>query len=181
MSTFPDAAVLILAGGSSRRFGSDKAFARRNGETFLGSIWKTVEGLTPSTLLLTRRGVPKGSYLSEAPGARVVPDASESGGPVVAVREAMKRVQSRFVLVVSCDAPGLRRDLCERLIAAAEKAGRPAVARDASGPLFALFAAPSAVLKERLGAAERLEDLLTDAVPVKTAVKDLNVNEPAAP
>jgi molybdenum cofactor guanylyltransferase len=169
---------LILAGGASRRYGSDKAFAIWNGKTFLANVGEALKDACDEIWVLGRPDVPLARYHKEIPEARVRVDVQVQAGPVVAIREAMRLGRSDFVVVAPCDAPALTREDVAQLVTAARQSKGPAVAVSDDDVLFDLFCIPRVVLEQRLEKAKRLEDLVDDAAQVPLGPEGLNVNEP---
>ncbi|HLE46793.1 MAG TPA: NTP transferase domain-containing protein, partial [Candidatus Thermoplasmatota archaeon] len=62
---------MILAGGASRRYGSDKAFALWNGKTFLRCVAEAALASCQDLLILGRSDVPIAKYHEIVPEARV--------------------------------------------------------------------------------------------------------------
>lgn len=169
--------AVILAGGASSRYGSDKAFALWEGRPFLARVGEAVRGVSDAVLILSPAGSKGLEYARLVPGSSVVPDHA-TAGPVEALRGAALLMRSETILVASCDAPGLPAGLARRLVAICEETRKPTVAMTPQGKLWSLFAIPRTLLLERLERAQRLEDLLTDAEAVPTDAEGLNVNEP---
>lgn len=169
---------VILAGGGSRRFGQEKAFALWQGQPFLARVHKAVAAASDAVVVLAPFGATGPPYAGLAPGATILPDRFANAGPVEALRGAIELVRTPTVLVAPCDAPGLTAALCRRLVALSEEGQRPAVATPPTGPLFSLFALPVALLQGRLASARRLEDLLAGREEVSTDLEGLNVNKP---
>ncbi len=170
--------AVILAGGKSERFGSDKAFALWEGEPYLARVGKAVRGVSDAVLILVPPGANGVPYANLVPGASVLPDRVPHGGPVAALRGAVDVILTPTVLIVPCDAPGLPPGLARRLVATCEESRKPAVAATSQGPLYTLCALPKTVLAARAPRARRMEDLLEGAEPVKTDAEGLNLNEP---
>lgn len=150
------------------------------GKTFLSRVGEVVNAVCDEVWILGRAGMPVEKYQAEVPGARVRVDVQAQGGPVVALREALKQGRSDFVVVVPCDAPALRQEDLEQLVTAARQSKGPAVAVSGGSTLFDLFCAPRNLLEERLKKARRLEDVLAEAKLVVLGNDGLNVNEPRA-
>lgn len=95
----------VLAGGQSRRFGSDKALARLDGTTLLDLAVTRLEGWCGSVVVAGR---------SDAP-ADVVADWPAPGmGPLGGIAGALRMARERgFAAVLTCgvDSPGLPDDL----------------------------------------------------------------------
>ena len=170
--------AIILAGGSSSRFGTDKAFAKHKRKPFLQLVGEAVRPVSDGFLILAPFGADGPAYAKLVPGATVVPDRAAGLGPVVALRDALELARTPTLLIVPCDAPGLPPGLARRLVALSEELGRPAVAEPKSGPLHTLFAAPRPWIAERVLSAKRMEDLTQGGEFVPTPAELLNVNQP---
>lgn len=105
--------ALILAGGQSRRMGSDKALQTWDGR--------------PATLRLRdlAMGVCEGTMLSRAPGqdlpegwteSDTIRDRGTASGPLRGILSAMEAIPDRAWLVVACDQPLLSRELLATLL-----------------------------------------------------------------
>lgn len=127
----------ILAGGASRRFGSDKAVALLDGKALIDHV---IDRLTPQVvaLVVIGRDHPRTVSLPDRPG----PGLGPLGGLAAALAHAA-REGFDAVLTSGCDLPGLPRDLAARL------GDGPAVAR--GQPLLGLWPASlSAALDDHL-------------------------------
>lgn len=108
-----DLAVVVLAGGRSRRFGSDKRFARtRDGRTLLQAAVETARAVTPEAWLSVGAGE---SF--EVPGVRVLPDEVADAGPLGGVVSCLRRCRAPVVAVFAVDQPGVAPDLLRVLAA----------------------------------------------------------------
>lgn len=103
--------AVILAGGKSQRMGADKAFLDLEGQPFIERILHVLEGLTKEVIIIANTK----QYASLV--VPVYPDLMEDCGPVGGIYTAMKRVQTPYLLVLSCDIPLLSVALLEHLIA----------------------------------------------------------------
>ncbi len=104
-----DVTVVVLAGGTSRRFGADKLGARLHGSTVL----ETVIGSLPASWPVVVVGPPRDcgrpvTWTREKPAG---------GGPLAGVAAGVLRVRTRLVAVVAGDMPYAGPAL-ERLVAA---------------------------------------------------------------
>jgi molybdopterin-guanine dinucleotide biosynthesis protein A len=153
---------IILAGGQSSRFGSDKAFALWQGRTFLARVADALRPHVDELLVLARADVPEDRCQREAPGAIVLAD-RRPAGPIAALHDAIPLVRGEQVVIAACDAPGLRPDDIARLLEHEE-----AILVDAHGDPLAVMALPSAALRMRLAAARGLMDLAQAATPVRS-------------
>ena len=104
----------ILAGGQSRRMGSDKAALLIQGEPILKRTARLVASITADVAII---GPPERAAL--APGVRILPDRWPQQGPLGGIATALQALPGEAVLVVGCDMPFLNAALLRYLIALA--------------------------------------------------------------
>jgi molybdopterin-guanine dinucleotide biosynthesis protein A len=123
-------AGVVVAGGASRRFGSDKAFALLDGVTLVERAHRTLALLTSDVLLADA-----GRALLA--GVESAPD-GPGQGPAAAVLGAARLRPGRALLVLACDLPRVPAELLRRIAAAA---GDWVVPRHEGGiePLVSLY------------------------------------------
>ncbi len=105
-------AGVILAGGKSSRFGSNKALALHQGDALIQTITRRLAGLFPETLLITN--TPEDyAFLGWPMAADQYPDC----GPLAGIHAALQTVSQPRAFVCGCDMPlvnpALIRFLCE--------------------------------------------------------------------
>jgi len=105
-------AGVILAGGKSSRFGSNKALALHQGDALIQGITRRLAGLFPETLLITN--TPEAyAFL----GWPMVADQYQNCGPLAGIHAALRTVSQPRAFVCGCDMPlvnaELIRFLCE--------------------------------------------------------------------
>ncbi|BBM73781.1 molybdenum cofactor guanylyltransferase [Rhodothermus marinus] len=112
-----DLTALLLAGGRSRRFGTDKARAVVGGVPMLRRIYETACALTPHVLLSVRAD---GDFYLDLVPLEVprlldpVPDA----GPLAGLVAGLRAAQTPWLLALACDLPFLTDDTLRQLLAA---------------------------------------------------------------
>ncbi len=138
---------LVLAGGRSRRMGTDKALLRRDGKSQLEHAVQLLEAVTDAVFVSTRRG-----QQDEPERARfaTIEDRYDDLGPVAGILSAMQFEPDADWLVVACDLPNLDRATLACLVERAD-ADRPFVAFESSHdglpePLCAIYRSGSDVL-----------------------------------
>jgi molybdenum cofactor guanylyltransferase len=158
----------ILAGGQSRRFGSDKAAALLRGKPLMGHV---VDVLLPQVNALVVIG-------RDWPGLVRVNDMPEAGlGPLGGLAGALDHAaQNGFdaVLTSGCDTPDLPDDLVARL--------SPGPSVIGTLPIIGLWPVSClAVLQDWLGdAANRSVYGFADKVGARRVIADIsNINRPA--
>lgn len=158
--------AIVLSGGTSSRFGSDKASAKINGQTLLELLITNLlaEGIEEIVVVGPKVVLNLGKTLEVAAKITFVREAPEFGGPVAAIAAAISEIQSEQVAIFATDmpfAPKFLPALKARLDAKLESkldsklesklAGDAALIVDSQGfaqPLAALY--QSAPLKEAL-------------------------------
>ncbi len=145
---------LILAGGASRRFGTDKARATVGGRTMIARVFEAVSAVTDEALVSVGAG-------GEDYGlsARVVEDAVPGAGPLAGLEAGLRACRTPWLLVVACDMPFLTPEALEAVTRARAPGLDAVVARTPDGrlqPLCACYAtAIRPVVEERLRSGRR--------------------------
>jgi molybdopterin-guanine dinucleotide biosynthesis protein A len=123
----------VLAGGASRRFGSDKCLHVYRGTTLLQHALAGLAG--------AERRLVVGRDATESPGARWIPDARPGLGPVGGLHAALAAAEHAWVALVGCDMPFVTPDLWRALFAYADDDVRVVMPEGPSGlePLAALY------------------------------------------
>lgn len=109
----PDLTAIVLAGGKSSRFGSDKAAATLHGLTFLELVVGACRAVCSEVVVVLAPGQPPPPGTS--PPATLVYDAVAHEGPLAGLISGLARVTTGWALVCSCDAPLLQPALLELL------------------------------------------------------------------
>lgn len=102
--------VAILAGGQSRRMGTDKALLRLelDGPPLISMVIERLRGLSDDLFIVS---TPRPGYADL--GVPVVPDRYDDSGPLGAIATALCVAEQNVCLVVSCDMPFLNRKLLD--------------------------------------------------------------------
>ncbi len=175
---------LILAGGASRRFGSDKRRHLVQGRAMIHRVHDAVAAVAAPVWVSVRDPADR----PLGPDVPVVIDAVPGAGPLAGVVAGLQRLEAEWLLVVACDLPLLRADALHALIDAARPGTAAVVARGGDGrpqPLCACYHRAVRDVAEAHLAARRLalHDLLAALDPVRfVRLPDdvlLNVNHPS--
>ena len=99
-------AGVILAGGKSSRFGSNKALALHQGDALIQGIASRLAGLFPETLLITNTPEEYGFL-----GWPMAGDLYPGCGPLAGIHAALRTVSQPRIFVCGCDMPLVNPDL----------------------------------------------------------------------
>ncbi|OZM56621.1 hypothetical protein CIB95_10370 [Lottiidibacillus patelloidae] len=111
-------AGIVLAGGESRRYGSPKAFAKREGISFYRYSIEVLTPFTSSIVLVTRPELQNMFYREEDDGIKVINDQAiyQGQGPLAGIYSAMDEVVADWYLVLPIDVPFLEKWVVEQLM-----------------------------------------------------------------
>ena len=159
---------LVLAGGRSSRFGSDKANALYYGVSFLRRAVSLLEALGLKPVVVTRSGADYGM------GSVTVYDKLPDQGPVGGLYTALSIFKNSSFLVLTCDMPALTPAALTGLLENHEIDGGVTVYSDdlrGYRPFPGIYG-PSllAIVRERLKRRELSMKGLIDAAPLKTII-----------
>lgn len=125
MSKRPDIAVCILAGGSSRRFGSHKAFAELDGKPLLGHLIDSIRPQTNGPMIINANDADSFSGF----GLPIIPDGEWAGsGPLSGIHAALNWALGagrEHIATLAVDQPFLPGSYLSTLL----QADAPAIAR----------------------------------------------------
>ena len=143
--------VFILAGGKSRRMGTDKGLVSFKGRPMVSHILKLLDDLNLKTNIISSNQEYKTF------GKSVYQDIIPNKGPLGGLYTALHYSHAPMVLLLACDMPSINAEGIKSLMAAAEQ-GNITVATDAKqiSPLFACY--PRA-LKEQVEKAMLADEL----------------------
>ena len=109
---------LILAGGKSSRFGSDKASARLRGRPLLQWVLSAIEPVCRRIVIVKAQGQELPAVTSHSELV-VVEDRFAAKGPLAGLATGFAAVEAEICFATACDAPLLRPELIELLAAMA--------------------------------------------------------------
>jgi molybdenum cofactor guanylyltransferase len=112
MISAKDITATILAGGQSRRFGSDKARARlANNLPCIAHLNSLLDKLGLQTVALTEH---EDKYKDL--GIDCIADLAPNQGPLGGIESAFAQLNTPYILLLSCDMPNLTEELLRLLI-----------------------------------------------------------------
>ncbi|WP_026839261.1 molybdenum cofactor guanylyltransferase [Gillisia sp. JM1] len=143
--------VFILAGGKSRRMGSDKGLVNFKGEPMISHILRVLEKLNMPTSIISSNN----EYMKF--GKPVYQDLIPDKGPLGGLYTALEFSSSPMLILLACDMPSINSESLKRLIVLATS-GKMVVSTDGKNisPLFACYpqsfkkAVKEAILKDEL-------------------------------
>lgn len=129
-----DTMCVVLAGGRSSRFGSNKAFAKFRGKEMVSRVLDVMSAVFNDVVIVTNRPL---EY--EGLGFKVIKDIIPCKGPMAGVITALHCAEKVFVC--ACDMPFVDERSAELIAVSSEGSHDAVVARTALGPepLFALY------------------------------------------
>ena len=173
------ASAVILAGGESRRFGSDKSLLRVGGELLVERSLREWGGLFEDVVIAC--GAKKKFFL---PGVTEAVDVYPDRGPLGGVHAGLGAARGPWVFVAACDMPGIDADFIKELFRYAEGEWRIVLPRHDGilEPLCGLyhkdcFAAAELMLSENRNCILDMYDVVPTRY-VKTKNCFFNVNYP---
>lgn len=104
---------VVLAGGKSRRFGSNKALADWGCATLLETVVSSLSAVVPKVLVVTKEKGPF-AYL-ERGGVRVIEDLFRQDHPLGGLYTGLQGLKTRHAFVCACDMPLIEPKLIEAL------------------------------------------------------------------
>ena len=131
----PDATAIILAGGESRRMGSDKSMLALNGKPMIAHIADQLDFFPE--LLVSANNPAQFDFL----GLPVVPDREPGQGPLMGILSCVARAAHDLCFVTGCDIPTIDPGFVSLLLAQAQTCDI-VVPRHADGriePLLAVY------------------------------------------
>ena len=141
---------IVLAGGESRRFGSPKAFAERDGRLFWERAHEALRAGGCEHVVISARTEHAGRF----GGADVVTDLPEfsGAGPLAGIYTTMKVREADEFTVLPCDMPGIGPMEVRKLITLADPDADVTAVRTKDHPI-PLFSVWSGALAGRIGEA----------------------------
>ena len=126
--------VFILAGGKSRRMGTDKGLVKFKGNPMISHIIEILDKLNLKTSIVSSNE----EYLKF--GKPVYKDVIPNKGPLGGLYTALEYSQAPMVILLACDMPSINRKVIQSLMTVAEP-GKIAIATDKTeiSPLFACY------------------------------------------
>lgn len=146
-----DLTAVVLAGGRSTRFGSDKRRAVLQGADLLSRALDIARAVTPRLILAVGRGEHAGLPTQ----VQVVEDAVPGAGPLAGIVAALRACQTPWCVFLPVDMPLVEPDLLRALAALADETGAMVADERGAQPLLACWSRGRAASFEAALAAGR--------------------------
>lgn len=116
-----DRAVIILAGGFSKRMGKNKSFVQLAGKPLIHHIALAAQKVTDKVLVVIRKEYDGNEYANALPASVVIlRDALPGQTPLIGILTGAKHLGKGYAAVVACDTPFVDPQVLERLFEIAE-------------------------------------------------------------
>ena len=171
MDPVSDCTAVILAGGESRRMGSDKAGTLLHGKTLLQHVLEQIQPLFSDIVVSVRE------FRDDVVSPQII-DSSHDRGPMVGIQAVLEQVSTPWVFVIGCDMPFVSAPLI-RLLEAKRESHDAVVTHvfDRPQPLFGFYAKSCLpMMGERIAQGQRSMIRLLDALN-SCMVAELQVRE----
>lgn len=176
---------LILAGGESRRMGSDKSLLNYHGQPHAEYLYNLTQELNLPSFISCRAEQVEKLNLSQLP---VIPDRFRGFGPLGGILSAMATYPDKAWLVMACDLPLITTETIKELISARNPLKQATAyftkERNLFEPLFAIYE-PGIYSRmlHFLGQGQKcpqkaLFNSSVNILPIETQGRLLNVNTP---
>ena len=120
--------IVVLAGGTGRRMGKNKAFVRLKNKTLLEYVVEKVLKVSKNVVVVVGKNHDKHKFEKILPDfIFVLQDEVVGKGPLAGMVVGIKNLKTRYVAVVPCDTPFLNPKILQYLFVKAKKTGVDAV------------------------------------------------------
>ena len=132
------ATAVVMAGGESRRMGTDKSMLSIKGQSIIEGICEQLQD-SFDEILISANQVDKFAFL----GFKVVPDKVPEQGPLMGIASALEASTNEYNFVAACDIPKINLNYVNRMIIEAIESQAdiiiPVTGKEKYEPLFAIY------------------------------------------
>jgi molybdopterin-guanine dinucleotide biosynthesis protein A len=109
--------LIVLAGGLASRLGSDKALHPIAGKPMIKHIVERLAGLADEVIVVIARNASRSVYLETLPSfTRLICDEREGKSPLIGIMTGLRRCNSRYAAILSCDVPLVNKQVIQLLV-----------------------------------------------------------------
>jgi molybdopterin-guanine dinucleotide biosynthesis protein A len=107
---------IILAGGDSKRIGTDKGLIDLDGKPLIGYVIKSLRPVVDEIIVVVGSEA-RGPVYRDAVGGdvRVVPDMYDDGSPLIGLITGLTHARGDYAVVAACEMPFINSDLVDLL------------------------------------------------------------------
>ncbi len=108
--------AIILAGGESSRFGSNKALQLLAGRPLICHVAERLSQIADETLVVIGYCEPRAGYEAVLPSSvRILNDGQEGKTPLIGIVTGLQAAKSEYALICACDVPFVKEEVIELL------------------------------------------------------------------
>ena len=132
------ATAVVMAGGESKRMGTDKSMLSIKGQSIIESICEQFRD-SFDEIIISANQVDKFAFL----GYKVIPDKVPEQGPLMGIASALEATSNEYNFVVACDIPKINLNYVNRMLTEAINSQAdiviPVTGKEKYEPLFAIY------------------------------------------
>jgi len=107
---------IILAGGDSKRIGTDKGLIDLDGKPLIGYVIESLRPVVDEIIVVVGSEARGPVYLDAVGGdVRVVPDIYDDGSPMIGLITGLTHARGDYAVVAACDMPFINSNLVDLL------------------------------------------------------------------
>jgi molybdopterin-guanine dinucleotide biosynthesis protein A len=108
--------AIILAGGESSRFGSNKALQLLAGKPLICHVAERLSQIADEILVVIGYSEPRAGYEAVLPSSvTIMNDSQEGKTPLIGVATGLQATKSEYALICACDVPFVKEEVLELL------------------------------------------------------------------
>jgi molybdopterin-guanine dinucleotide biosynthesis protein A len=110
MRPSPKRAAIILAGGESSRFGSNKALELLAGKPLVSHVAERLSSTADEILVVIGHREPRSAYEAVLPrSVGIINDGQEGKTPLIGIAAGLQATKSEYAFICACDVPFVNR------------------------------------------------------------------------
>jgi molybdopterin-guanine dinucleotide biosynthesis protein A len=108
--------AIILAGGESSRFGSNKALQLLAGKPLIRHVAERLSQIADETLVVIGYREPRPGYEAVLPSSvKIMNDSREGKTPLIGIATGLQATKSEYAFICACDLPFVKQEVVELL------------------------------------------------------------------
>jgi molybdopterin-guanine dinucleotide biosynthesis protein A len=152
MHPSPKRTAIILAGGESSRFGSNKALALLAGKPLVCHVAERLSSVAGEILVVIGYHEARAGYEAVLPSSvKIMNDSQEGKTPLIGIATGLQAAKSEYAFICACDVPFVNQEVVELLYhrASGADAAIPKWNQGHIEPLEAVYRTPSTLVATR--------------------------------